>query len=308
MATEEVVVESAGVDVDRHTVSAPRFAPIATGGGGESNAISVEQHTQDGDLCEAVVAPLLQSRSERLNEVDDDDDDVRVLDHIPTETRSSSSRKRKKKPYSGSSVTETDQLSNSKPDPSFVCEICIEPRMSSDMFRIKGCSHVYCNECVTKYVTSKLGDNVTHVGCPVSGCGGVLELEHCSSILPPEVFDRWGKALCEALILEGERFYCPFRDCSALLMNDGGEAVRESECPNCRRLFCAQCRVPWHAGIECQQFQRLKEGERGREDIMLLKLAEKQLWRRCPKCRFYVQKIDGCALVRCRCGRQFYYG
>ncbi|XP_039165776.1 E3 ubiquitin-protein ligase RNF144B-like [Eucalyptus grandis] len=143
-----------------------------------------------------------------------------------------------------------------------------------------------------------------HIDCPVLGCGGVLEPEYCRSILPPEVFDRWGNALCEALILEAERFYCPFKDCSALLINDGGAVVRESECPNCRRLFCAQCKVPWHAGVECQE---LNEGEREREDIMLMKLAEKKHWRRCPKCRFFVQKKSGCAFVKCRCGVEFCY-
>ncbi|KAI3414958.1 uncharacterized protein J3R85_015652 [Psidium guajava] len=222
---------------------------------------------------------------------------------------SSSSRKlkRKKKPYSGSLATETDQPLNSKPDPSFICEICIEPRTNSNLFHIKGCSHTYCNDCVTKYIASKLHDNVTHIDCPVSGCSGVLEPEYCRSILPPELFNRWGNALCEALILEGERFYCPFMDCSALLINDGGVVVRESECPNCRRLFCAECRVPWHGGVECREFQEIKEGERGREDIMLMKLAEKKHWRRCPKCRFFVQKISGCAFVKCRCGVDFCY-
>ncbi|KAL3747016.1 hypothetical protein ACJRO7_015888 [Eucalyptus globulus] len=219
---------------------------------------------------------------------------------------SSSSRKPKqnKKPDSGPLVIEADQPLNSEPDPSFICEICVEPRMNGDLFCIKNCSHAYCNDCITKFVTSKLHDNIMHIDCPVLGCGGVLEPEYCRSILPPEVFDRWGNALCEALILEAERFYCPFKDCSALLINDGGAVVRESECPNCRRLFCAQCKVPWHAGVECQE---LNEGEREREDIMLMKLAEKKHWRRCPKCRFFVQKKSGCAFVKCRCGVEFCY-
>ncbi|KAI6679799.1 hypothetical protein NL676_033680 [Syzygium grande] len=308
MATEEVAVEI--VDVDRYDVPASRFAPIAAGGSSKSDAISVEQYIEDRDLYEAIVASLLQTRSQSLNNGGGggggDDDDVRVLDAVPAGTRPSSSRKRKR-PYSGSSVTEPGQASNSKPDPSFVCEICVEPRTGGDLFRIKGCSHAYCNDCVAKYVASKLQDNVTRIGCPVSGCGGVLEAVYCRSILPPEVFDRWGNALCEALILEAERFYCPFRDCSALLIRDGGEVVRDSECPNCRRMFCAQCRVPWHMGVGCEEFQRLNEGERGREDIMLKKLAEEKHWRRCPKCSFYVQKIDGCAFVKCRCGVEFCY-
>ncbi|KAF8025932.1 hypothetical protein BT93_F2688 [Corymbia citriodora subsp. variegata] len=215
---------------------------------------------------------------------------------------------RKKKPCSGLLVIEADQPSNSEPGPPFTCEICVELRTNSDLFRIKGCSHAYCSDCVTKYVTAKLDDNVTRIDCPVSGCGGFLELEYCRSILPSEVFDRWGNALCEGLILEAERFYCPFKDCSALLINDGGEVVRESECPSCRRLFCGQCRVPWHAGVECQEFQELNEGERmSEEDMLLMQLAEKKQWRRCPKCRFIVQKKSGCAFVKCRCGVEFCY-
>ncbi|XP_048133192.1 uncharacterized protein LOC115746698 isoform X2 [Rhodamnia argentea] len=267
------------VDVDRYEASGPRLASIAAGGSTKSNAISVEQYTEDRDLHEAIAASLLQTGSQSL----DKDDDVRVLDSFPAGTRSSSSRKRKKT-YSCSSVTEAGQTSNSKPVPSFICEICVEPLAKSDLFRIKGCSHAYCNDCVAKYVASKLQDNVTRIGCPVSGCGGVLEPGYCSSILPPEVFDRWGNALCEALILEAEKFYCPFKDCSALLIKDGGAAVvRESECPNCRRLFCAQCRVPWHAGLECQEFQGLNEGEKGREDIMI-QLAPSSSLRK-PKCK-----------------------
>ncbi|XP_048133194.1 E3 ubiquitin-protein ligase RSL1-like isoform X2 [Rhodamnia argentea] len=288
------------VDVDRYDVPAPCFAPVAAGGNTKSNAISVEEYMEDRDLHEAIVASLLQTGCQSLNK----DDDVRVLDSVPAGTRSSSSRKRKK-PYSGSSVTEPGEASNSKPDPSFICEICVETRTNSDLFRIKGCSHAYCKDCVTRYIASKLHDNVTRIGCPVSGCGGVLEPGCCRSILPPEVFDRWGNALCEALILEAEKFYCPFKDCSALLIKDGGEAVvRESECPNCRRLFCAQCRVPWHADVDCQEFQGLKEGEREREDIMLMKLAQNKRWRRCPNCSFYVEKIAGCGAVMCR---SFYY-
>ena len=139
-----------------------------------------------------------------------------------------------------------------------------------------------------------------NIRCPVTGCGGFLEPEGCREVLPKEVFDRWGNGLCEAVIGDGERFYCPFKDCSALMIDDGGEVVRESECPNCRRLFCAQCKVPWHDGIECEEFQKLNQDEREREDIMLMKLAESKKWRRCPKCRFYVEKSEGCMYMKCR--------
>ncbi|KAM1047387.1 hypothetical protein ACFX13_027339 [Malus domestica] len=121
---------------------------------------------------------------------------------------------------------------------------------------------------MVKYVVSKLQDNITSIRCPVPNCIGLLEPEYCRPILPPEVFYRRGSALCEAVILGSEKFYCPYKDCSAMLIDDGTEVVRQSVCPNCWRMFCAQCKVPWHEGIKCEEFLKLNKDEREKEDIV----------------------------------------
>lgn len=132
-------------------------------------------------------------------------------------------------------------------------------------------------------------------------CRGLLEAEDCRSILAPEILDRWGKALCEAVISVEEKFYCPFPDCSVLLIRDEkDEGIRESNCPNCRRMFCALCRVPWHEDMPCEEFQKLNAEERGREDVMLRNLAKQMMWKRCPTCGFYVAKTSGCMYMKCR--------
>ncbi|WCJ42874.1 RING/U-box superfamily protein [Euphorbia peplus] len=195
-----------------------------------------------------------------------------------------------------------------KPKMEFMCEICFDPKPKDDSFPIKGCSHSYCKDCMANYVGSKLQDNISQISCPVPKCSGFLEPHDCRPILPQEVFDRWGNALCEALILGSQKFYCPYKDCSLMLVDDGSETVRESECPNCRRLFCAQCKVPWHAEIECAEFQKLHKDEREKEDIMLMKLAGNKHWMRCPKCRVFVERIEGCRYIKCRCGASFCYG
>lgn len=186
------------------------------------------------------------------------------------------------------------------------CEICTETKPISESFAITGCTHSYCSDCMVKYVCSKLDHNITHVPCPFSGCNeGVLEPDQCRRILPPEVFDRWGIALCESVIPTSEKFYCPFKDCSALMIDDGdggGGAIVEAECHDCHRLFCARCKVPWHLGIGCSEYQNLSKDERGREDIMLMKLAEEKRWTRCPKCQIYVEKTEGCLFILCRFG------
>lgn len=227
-----------------------------------------------------------------------DDDDVQVLNYSPTRKffKGESSNSKQK--------TDDDEIGNGTgDDQTFMCDICVDEKPKTALFNILGCSHSYCSDCMSKYVASKLQENITNISCPVSDCDGRLEPGHCRSILPSQVFDRWGDVLCESLILASQRFYCPFKDCSALLVDDSNGnngVITQSECPNCNRLFCAQCRVPWHLDISCAEFKKLNKNERERDDIMLMNLAKKKKWMRCPKCKFYVEKSQGCLFMRCR--------
>ncbi|KAL3623560.1 hypothetical protein CASFOL_032376 [Castilleja foliolosa] len=234
----------------------------------------------------------------------DDDDDVKFLYSFP---------KTQKKLFKGEcSNSKTEHNTKLKIVPlTFICEICTDEKPKNAIFRVLGCRHFYCSECMKKYVASKLQDNVIAINCPVSDCKGSLEPQHCTSILPKQVFDRWSDTLCEAVILATEKFYCPFKDCSALLVDDknglNDEVIVESECPECNRLFCVQCKVAWHAGINCSEFQKLNKDERTNEDIKLMNLAKRKKWMRCPGCRIYIQKNRGCAHMLCRCGCNFIY-
>ncbi|PIA50519.1 hypothetical protein AQUCO_01300927v1 [Aquilegia coerulea] len=195
------------------------------------------------------------------------------------------------------------ESSNSK----FFCEICMEGKEKEDMFEKNECCHSFCSDCIGKYISAKIQENISSVTCPDVNCKRVLEPEVCRSFVPEKVYDRWMNALCESYILGSQKFYCPYNDCSAMLIDEGEEIVRQSECPTCRRLFCAQCRVPWHGDISCENFQNLNEYEKGRDDIMVMELAKQNKWSRCPNCKFYVEKKDGCLHITCRCGFQFCY-
>ncbi|XP_030523965.1 E3 ubiquitin-protein ligase RSL1 [Rhodamnia argentea] len=189
------------------------------------------------------------------------------------------------------------------------CPICMEEKSSKEMFRGSCCTHSFCMECMGQYVASKIKENEPTVTCPDMKCKSILEPHVCRLILPQEVLDRWENVLSESLILGSQKFYCPFKDCSVMLVDDGGEVVTMSECPSCRRLFCAQCKVAWHVGMDCKEFQMMKRGAREEDlDKMMTKLAESNRWRRCPNCKFYVDKVDGCQHISCRCGHQFCYG
>ncbi|XP_010917468.4 uncharacterized protein [Elaeis guineensis] len=207
------------------------------------------------------------------------------------------------------SVTEIGQSSRAPPVvEEFDCSICMESKPLFESFNMRSCSHKFCKSCLSQYVAASIQENVTSIRCPGLQCmDGVLELELCQPILSKDVFDQWSDMLCESMIKT--KFYCPYGECSFLMEGDegGGEVVTKSECPSCHRLFCARCRVPWHEGIGCEEFQQLGEGERGREDLMLRELATRLQWQRCPKCKIYVEKTEGCRFMKCRCGHCFCY-
>lgn len=105
--------------------------------------------------------------------------------------------------------------------------------------------------------------------------------------------------MTESAIPIGEKLYCPYERCSKLLIYDHGKKMlHECICPWCQKLFCAQCRVPWHSGRDCYKFQK---EEKDREDDQKVKLlAENKKWINCPSCKSLVEKVDGCKHMTCR--------
>ncbi|KAM0902904.1 hypothetical protein ACQ4PT_019004 [Festuca glaucescens] len=191
------------------------------------------------------------------------------------------------------------------------CSICDEPMAASEVHRGGStCSHAFCRACLAGHVRAKVESGAAAtVRCLDASCTGTLDPELCRAALPVDVFERWCAALCETMFLGARRTYCSFPDCSEMMVaDDDGEPVTQSECQVCRRLFCAQCSVPWHAGADCAAYKKLGRGDRSREDLMLLEMATNKKWRRCPKCDFFVEKSGGCLHIVCRCEFQFCYG
>lgn len=200
-----------------------------------------------------------------------------------------------------------------------LCRICLEDKYPSEFFDSMVCSHRFCCTCITLHIRTKLQENLVSIDCPEPDCSEHLTPEQCVVILPKQTFEDWSLALVEASIPPSQKFYCPFQDCSATLVKDtvpdevgcsNGEAAvvtKESKCPECRRLFCAQCAVPWHGGLDCSELQRLSDSEREEFDLMLFKLAKENEWQRCASCKHIIERNSGCCHMTCRCGYQFCY-
>ncbi|MCD7460634.1 hypothetical protein HAX54_044000 [Datura stramonium] len=188
------------------------------------------------------------------------------------------------------------------------CVICTGSKPANEMIVTTNCSHSFCCNCISKYVTTKIvEENDSVIKCPGAACKAVIKPKFWREIVPKEVLDKWDNAMSESLFSGSQKLYCPYKDCSAMLVVGGSETVIDTECPNCNRLFCGQCNVSWHEGLECKEFQRLGRDDKGKDDVVLMGIAKNKKWRRCHRCKCYVEKLDGSLQLTCRCGHDFCY-
>uniref|UniRef100_A0A0E0QP44 RBR-type E3 ubiquitin transferase n=1 Tax=Oryza rufipogon TaxID=4529 RepID=A0A0E0QP44_ORYRU len=190
------------------------------------------------------------------------------------------------------------------------CKICMDDVPASDAHRgSHGCAHAFCAACLAGHIAAKLHSG-GGVYCPEDGCASAVDPELCQPILPEDNFERWCAALCRAMVLGGRHVYCPFTDCAEIIADErGGDSDGQpTECPACRRRFCERCGVAWHGGVSCGEYGELAVGDRGEGDLAVVEMAKGSRWRRCPRCKFFVDRYEGCSHITCRCGLEFCYG
>lgn len=198
------------------------------------------------------------------------------------------------------------------------CKICLESVASSRIATVSGCSHAFCKECFKQLVRTCLKDKTFPIGCPEPGCDCKLDLE--GDIKPvfaakKEVkeYEQLLEVAAMSCIPEKDRFYCPNPACSALYQFTNNKVPARCKdvsraCHSCSQVFCMRCQVAWHDKLSCTAFQALPAEERSSSaDIQVHALAETENWKRCPSCRYFVERLEGCAFMACHCGCNFDY-
>ncbi|KZP08734.1 hypothetical protein FIBSPDRAFT_802690 [Athelia psychrophila] len=175
--------------------------------------------------------------------------------------------------------------------------------------------HPYCMNCLSQYISSKLDPD---------GQGGVKDGRIVFPIRCPECpADKWPEGIPDTIAVKVltkdtadlwhyqklldslPRYYCPNKSCSALVQMDESSTDPQATCPLCSMIMCVPCKVQWHDGYTCEAYQALPAEDRSAEDLLLLRLAKKEKWRRCNKCKRMVELISGCNHITCICGGQF---
>ncbi|KAM7279110.1 hypothetical protein ACFE04_006244 [Oxalis oulophora] len=170
----------------------------------------------------------------------------------------------------------------------FTCEICIEQNSTIRKFQNENlCSHPFCVDCISKYIEAKILDNTAKISCPGLNCQHDLDPVSNMSLISKPLFTKWCDLLCESFVLTLNKSYCPNSKCMEMVLNECEGSVKKTFCPNCKILFCFDCKTKWHAGFKCEESEAMTRDE---NVILLGKLIETHKWQRCPDCGHCVQR------------------
>ena len=200
-----------------------------------------------------------------------------------------------------------------RPTAGLTCPICLCDEAPGACVELRGCNHGFCEDCITQHIRLKVADGEV---LPASlQCPGVdprcaqpidpTDVELC--LEGPNEVARYERLTLSRFVESNAETMgtCPTAGCAFVFEYD--LANRKLQCPLCGKSVCLVCRVePWHTGIRCEQWQA-EHGNAEAADEVFASFASKAKLKQCPKCRFWVEKDDGCDAMHCRCQLVFCY-
>lgn len=188
------------------------------------------------------------------------------------------------------------------------CSICGKEKLALMMITVK-CSHKICSHCIKTYVDGKVQGGHVPIRCPQPKCRYYISTSECRSFLPFTSYKLLEMALSKANVLNSDKIYCPFSNCSVLVNTSEGLSASASsprqsdnsclECPVCERDICINCGVPWHSTITCEEYQNLPFEERNVDELSFHHLAQNKRWRQCEECHRMIELTHGCYHMTC---------
>nr|GMD11689.1 E3 ubiquitin-protein ligase arih1-like [Ipomoea batatas] len=145
------------------------------------------------------------------------------------------------------------------------CSICCEDKLALMMMTLK-CSHKFCSRCMKTYVEGKVQSTQVPIRCPQLRCKYYISSAECKSFLPVASYESLERVLVEANVLNADKIYCPYSNCSVLLdphecfsMRASSSSQSDNSCVECRACqrcgheFCYSCGAEYRDGQQtCQ--------------------------------------------------------
>ena len=170
------------------------------------------------------------------------------------------------------------------------CGICEDTIESKDVSKIElPCKHYFCVDCWKEYLKEKISNaNVYKLSCMQNKCNLILQEKFIKDILgdDKDLKDKYDKFLASKKLLGKKNVkFCPFPDC------DGYAEKKFKKYVKCNfgHEFCFDCGAAPHGIKPCSKII-----DKGFEDWKAHTLVK-----RCPNCKFWTEKNEGCNHMTC---------
>ncbi|XP_030777121.1 E3 ubiquitin-protein ligase RNF144A isoform X1 [Rhinopithecus roxellana] len=190
-------------------------------------------------------------------------------------------------------------------DPLVSCKLCLGEYPVEQMTTIAQCQCIFCTLCLKQYVELLIKEGLeTAISCPDAACPkqGHLQENEIECMVAAEIMQRYKKLQFEREVLfDPCRTWCPASTCQAVcqLQDVGLQTPQPVQCKACHMEFCSTCKASWHPGQGCPETMPITflPGETS----AAFKMEEDDApIKRCPKCRVYIERDEGCAQMMCK--------
>lgn len=221
----------------------------------------------------------------------------------------------------------------------YICQICFGSYPSgpggpggtgSAGYRLLGCGHEFCRDCLRDYLTSKVSEAQVYPVCfhstavPSAGpedpqparreenvpytqmigtqayrvCNHAIGVHDLYVLLSPDALRRYETfKFCKE---NKDARECPY--CHLYQLTEGTRVSNAVTCVKCSQAFCWQHSNAHPLTVSCEAYELQMSGTAAqRETMALIEVSTKP----CPACGVRVMKTAGCNHMKCSCGQAF---
>uniref|UniRef100_A0A3Q2H8M3 RBR-type E3 ubiquitin transferase n=1 Tax=Equus caballus TaxID=9796 RepID=A0A3Q2H8M3_HORSE len=190
-------------------------------------------------------------------------------------------------------------------DPLVSCKLCLGEYPVEQMTTIAQCQCIFCTLCLKQYVELLIKEGLeTAISCPDAACPkqGHLQENEIECMVAAEIMQRYKKLQFEReVLLDPCRTWCPASTCQAVcqLQEIGLQTPQLVQCKACDMEFCSACKASWHPGQGCPEPMPVTFLPGETSSAFRLEEDDAPI-KRCPKCKVYIERDEGCAQMMCR--------
>ncbi|XP_043254226.1 E3 ubiquitin-protein ligase RNF14-like [Colletes gigas] len=201
------------------------------------------------------------------------------------------------------------------------CIICFEEYKGKNCTKLQNCSHVYCKNCIQKYVAVTINGNIiTDIKCPALCCTFSITMDEIKDLCP-NLFSKYESSLLQITLRSmNDIIFCPQISCQCPLITYNDTLAI---CSNCDHAFCRYCYKVYHGIEPCAMtsdytkklIEDYKNANKYQKQLLIKKhgiqsiqrvvenyLTKEYLQKNvkpCPNCQTMIVKIDGCNKMTC---------